>query len=134
MGWNGDPSCPVVVLEAKVMAAFAENQVACYIDQQERQLAAAGEEPGIFGLVVPGERVPEATRLAKQTLADRQRDLNASDGDRTEDKQRVSLVVVSWDDIIEAALSGQGTMSQDLEQLLGACRALPGSRRTGSEP
>lgn len=75
-------------------SGWAATQVPYYIDQQKRRLAAAGQEHGIIGLVVPGERVPEASRLAEQTLADRQSDLSASDGDRTEDRHRVSVVVV----------------------------------------
>lgn len=126
-GWQDTAAgpAPIVVVEAKISAAFAPRQVSSYVESQKRSLQRADIPAGALAVLVPAARI-RATR--NEVAADLGRlDVRRQSGCWVIDSDsRVSVTVISWDEAIDAMLVDDGPAACDLAQLRGACRALQG--------
>ena len=124
---DGDgASAEIVLVEAKVSAEFARDQVSTYVARQQRSLERASVSSGVLAVLVPEDRVRAASVEVQRDLA--QLGVAASDQPwRIGGSAVVVVVVISWDAAIDAMLADAKPAADDLRQLLGACRALKGA-------
>lgn len=118
-------SWPLVFIEAKVLAAFADNQVLDYVAVQQRALAGS-RLTGVVVVLVPESRVS----MVVEELA---HDLSRVDATRdgriwvVPGPPEVRVTVMSWDEVVAAMQELAIDSAADLDQLIGAARALRGS-------
>jgi hypothetical protein len=134
-GWldtNTEP-VPVVFVEAKVSAAFAPRQVSHYAESQQRRLRNAGLDSGALVVLVPESRV----RVAREEVDADLRRLGVTAKAQcwvVDGTPRVAVTVLTWDKAIQVMLDADGPAASDLEQLLGACRALANAAGNATMP
>lgn len=121
-----DPPAPVVFVEAKVAASFSEHQVADYVLSQQRRLTTSRIECGAMLILVPEGRVQMCWDELRQDLALLQAKPSGS-GWLAKGQANIWIRVLSWDEALSACIAVDGPARGDLEQLLGACRALRGA-------
>ncbi|MDP8929514.1 MAG: hypothetical protein M3O70_13325, partial [Actinomycetota bacterium] len=127
-GWldtNTEPA-PVVFVEAKVSAAFAPRQVSHYAESQQRRLRNAGLDSGALVVLAPESRV----LVAREEVAADLGCLGVATKAQcwvVDGTPPVAVTVLTWDKAIQVMLDADGPAASDLEQLLGACRALAGA-------
>jgi hypothetical protein len=117
---------PVLLVEAKVGATFAPRQVSTYVLSQKLALSQAGVTCGAFVVLVPGSRV----RATREEVGADLESLGVTAGDQAwvlDGSPAVTVTVISWDEAIGRMLAKAEAAACDLEQLLGACRALQGA-------
>ena len=117
---------PVIVVEAKIGAGFAGDQVSTYVKAQQRRLGEAGLASGATVVLVPESRV----QMCREELADELVSLDAIPRDQlwvVDGAAQIFIAVISWDESLTKCIAAGGPKSADLDQLLGACRALKGA-------
>lgn len=122
----GQVSAPVVQVEAKVSAMLTPGQLPTYVASQRADLTRAAFRCGVLAVVVPEARIREVIKIVEASLGPF---LVASPGGawRLAGEPPISVTIVSWDDAFEAMQKAATSSAGDLEQLLGACRALQGA-------
>lgn len=127
VGWveSDEGQAPVVIVEAKLDAKFAANQVGGYVASQQRRLTSCNKKFGVFIVLVPDGRVRSATaEIAGDLAALGATRSNA--GWLVSGPCEIAVVVLSWRQVLETMRSRAVSARDDINQLLGACRALRG--------
>lgn len=127
-GWSDTDGerVPSVLVEAKISAVFGAGQLLAYVAGQRQGLARAGASHGVLVALVPEVRTQLAAEEVSRDLASL--DLVPKDqawlaaGDPA-----VSVTVISWGEALQAMQLHAGAAVHDIDQLLGACRALQGA-------
>lgn len=122
---TGDSSVPLVCLEAKVGADFADDQLPSYVRAQQRTVASAASQCVLVALV-PESRL----KAAREEVG---RDMVVLGAQASEDHWVVPgppdchVAVIAWDAALDVMQAVAGDASADLEQLRGAAQTLRGS-------
>jgi hypothetical protein len=116
---------PVVFIEAKIHADLGDAQVRRYVTTQQRQLAGTAFG-GVVVVLVPESRMSVMS-------GELTRDLAPVGARRTDSvwevpgATKVKVILLAWDEAIDVMKRAASDSADDLNQLLGAARAMRGS-------
>lgn len=120
-----DTSIPLLCVEAKVGADFAEDQLSSYVRAQQHALAGTTHQ-GVLLALVPQSRL----RSAQEEVAHDMAFLQARSVGKywvVPGDSECHVGVLSWDAVIDAMQARARDASADLDQLRGAARTLRGA-------
>lgn len=129
-GWvgTGDEAAPIVVVEAKLSAAFGAQQVSDYVERFQRPRLESARQPyGALAVLVPEARL----RLAQEEVTRNLARLGARPGPHDKalvigGATTITATVISWEEVLTEMAKDASSAGGDLQQLRGACRALQG--------